>query len=208
MTRTVYIKLNQISQVHEKNVFLKDIGIVACSDQPTASRCRAVKIRTIHSDKKMRYVGSVVDVIEAITKEVPGAEVASVGESDYIIDYEPASAPAYLWQWCKTLFVCLICFSGAAFAIMSFNNDSSVLEVFSEIYRLVMGRESDGLTALELGYCIGLAAGILIFFNHFAKWKLSVDPTPLEVEMRLYEENLNKTLIENDGRRESGVDVS
>ena len=26
--------------------------------------------------------------------------------------------------------------------------------------------------------------------------------------MRLYEDNINKTLIQNDGRKESGVDVS
>ena len=48
----------------------------------------------------------------------------------------------------------------------------------------------------------------LLFFNHFASWKITVDPTPIEVEMRLYEENLNKTLIKNGGRKESGVDVS
>ncbi|MBP3926203.1 MAG: stage V sporulation protein AA, partial [Clostridium sp.] len=51
MTQTVYIKLNQISQVQKKDVFLSDIGTVFCSDKATASRCRAVKIKTIHSDK-------------------------------------------------------------------------------------------------------------------------------------------------------------
>ena len=55
---------------------------------------------------------------------------------------------------------------------------------------------------------MGLAIGIVVFFNHCAAWKLNTDPTPLEVEMRLYEENVNKTLIQNSGRKESGVDVS
>ena len=53
----------------------------------------------------------------------------------------------------------------------------------------------------------GLALGITVFFNHFAKWKLNTDPTPLEVEMRLYEDNISKTLIQNDGRKEQGIDV-
>ena len=208
MTQTVYIKLSQITQVHKKDVFLSDIATVICSDKPTASRCRAVKVRTIHSDARMRYVGSVTDVVTLVTEAVPGVEINSVGESDYIIDYEPPGQPSYFWQWCKTIFGCLICFAGAAFAIMTFNNDASVLDVFSELYRLVMGQESDGITVLEFGYSVGLAVGILIFFNHFAKWKLSTDPTPLEVEMRMYEDNLNKTVIQNDGRKESGVDVS
>ena len=47
-----------------------------------------------------------------------------------------------------------------------------------------------------------------LFFNHFSVWKLSTDPTPLEVEMRLYEDNISKTLIQNDGRKESGIDVT
>lgn len=208
MTQTVYIKLSQITQVHKKDVFLSDIAEVYCSDNPTASKCKAVKIQTVHSDKQMRYMGSIMDVVKKITEQVPEAEVSSVGETDFIIDYLPAAKPRYIWQWIKTIFVCMVCFAGAAFAIMTFNNDASVLDVFKELYRLVMGTESDGLTVLEFGYSAGLAIGILLFFNHFAKWQLSVDPTPLEVEMRLYEDNINKTLIQNDGRKESGVDVS
>ena len=57
MTQTVYVKLNQITQVHEKAVFLSDIAEVYCSDKPTASRCRAVKVQSIHSDKEKRYMG-------------------------------------------------------------------------------------------------------------------------------------------------------
>ena len=55
---------------------------------------------------------------------------------------------------------------------------------------------------------MGLAVGIIAFFNHFAKWKINADPTPLEVEMRLYEDNICKTVIQNDSRKERGIDVS
>ena len=106
------------------------------------------------------------------------------------------------------MFVCMICFCGAAFAIMTFNNDVSVTSVFGEVYRLITGRESNGHTMLEVSYSVGLAVGILAFFNHFAKWKISADPTPLEVEMRLYEDNICKTVIQNDSRKERGIDVS
>ena len=65
-----------------------------------------------------------------------------------------------------------------------------------------------GFTILELSYSIGLALGIIVFFNHFAAYKLNTDPTPLEVEMRLYEDNISKTLIAEDGRKESKIDVT
>ena len=91
---------------------------------------------------------------------------------------------------------------------MTFNNDSNVTDVFANIYYLTMGVESDGFTVLEFSYSVGITIGILVFFNHFAKWKLTADPTPIEVEMRLYEDNLNKTIIQNHGRKEQGIDVS
>lgn len=91
---------------------------------------------------------------------------------------------------------------------MTFNNDVNVTDVFQKVYRLITGEKPQGFTILELSYSVGLAGGILLFFNHFAGWKLNTDPTPLEVEMRLYEENIGKTLIQNDSRKEQEVDVS
>ena len=153
------------------------------------------------------FVGSVLDVIRLITQTDPSIQVENLGEKDFIIDYQKPKAPKILWEWLKTGFVCVICFCGAAFAIMTFNNDASVTDVFGEIYRMVLGQEAGEFTVLELSYSIGLALGVILFFNHFCAWKVNTDPTPLEVEMRLYEDNISKTVIQNDGRKESGIDV-
>ena len=67
--------------------------------------------------------------------------------------------------------------------------------------------QPDGFGLMEAGYSVGLAIGILVFFNHIAVKKLNTDPTPLEVEMRLYEENICKTLIDQAGRKEKEIDV-
>ena len=107
----------------------------------------------------------------------------------------------------KTAFVSAVSSCGAAFAIMTFNNDANVTDVFGNLYRLIMGAEPQGITVLEISYSAGLSLGILVFFNHFASWKITVDPTPIEVEMRLYEENLDKALIQNAGRKEAQTDV-
>lgn len=206
--KTLYLKLNEISEVHEKSVYLKDVAQLYCDDKPTLNRCNALKIKTIHQEKDKRYVENVLEVIQKIHEMDTSIQVNNLGETDFIIDYQKSKSPKYGWQWAKTLFVCVVCFFGAAFAIMTFNNDVSVNDVFKEIYKLVVGQESDGFTILELSYSIGLALGIIVFFNHFSVWKLNTDPTPLEVEMRLYEDNISKTLIQNDGREESGIDVT
>lgn len=206
--KTVYLNVSQISEVHDKNVFVKDIATVYCEDKHVENRVNALKVKTIHSDETRRYMENVLDIIKKIEAEIPSAQVNSLGEVDYIIAYHAPKSPRLWWQWIKTLFVCAICFFGAAFAIMTFNNDVDVTNVFKEVYFVVTGRQSSGFTVLEISYSIGLFLGIVGFFNHFAKWKLNTDPTPLEVEMRLYEENICKTLIDNSARKESDIDVS
>lgn len=206
-TNTVYLNLREITEVRHKDVTVKDVADVYCSDSNIQNKCNAARIKTIRQEKNRRYVENALEVIRILESLDSSIQVNNVGKVEYIIDYQPPKPPRYLWQWTKTLFVCMVCFFGAAFAIMTFNNDVNVKDVFGEIYRLVMGRESDGFTILELTYSIGLALGIIVFFNHFARFKLNTDPTPLEVEMRLYEDNISKTLIQNDSRKEQGIDV-
>ena len=54
---------------------------------------------------------------------------------------------------------------------------------------------------------MGLAAGIILFFNHAGKFKISDDPTPFEVQMRLYEKDVNDTLMTNADRKKVEEDV-
>lgn len=206
-TKTVYLNLQEITEVRHTDVLVKDVADIYCSDQNIQNKCNVVKIKTIHEKKCRRYVENALDVIKKLEAVDSSIQVTNVGKVEYIIDYQPPKSPRYVWQWMKTGFVCLVCFCGAAFAIMTFNNDVSVKDVFGEVYLLITGAESPGFTILEFSYSVGLAVGIIMFFNHFAKWKLNTDPTPLEVQMRLYEDDISKTLIQNDGRKEQGIDV-
>ena len=208
MKHTVYVKLSQITELTHKDVVLKDVAQVYCDDQNVMNKCNSMKVMTVKLDEKRRYIMSALDVTRKLIEMDSTLDVNHVGEVDFIIAYKPPAPPTYVWEWTKTIFVCGICFFGAAFAIMTFNNDVSVTDVFSEIFKLVMGYESGGFTVLEASYSIGLAVGIIGFFNHFASIKLNTDPTPLEVEMRLYEDNISKTLIANDGRKESKIDIT
>ena len=137
MGQTVFISLNQITQVHKKDVFLADIGEVYCSDPHVMSRVKAVKAASIRENREHNYIGNVMDIIEKIQQAAPGADVSNLGETDFIISYKPDKVPSMIWEWTKTVFACLICFFGAMFAIMTFNNDANVKDVFREIYTLV-----------------------------------------------------------------------
>ena len=90
---------------------------------------------------------------------------------------------------------------------MAFNNDVDVTKLFGQIYELATGVETSGFTVLEVSYSVGVASGILIFFNHFGKKRFTVDPTPMEVQMRLYENDIQTTLVENADRKGEEIDV-
>lgn len=208
---TVYLKIAQTTEVYKPDVYIKDIAEVHCQNRSIEAKIKALKVvslKTPEKGKVVTYVGSIMDLLNQVEAAEKNVQISSMGQADFVIHYRPEAGGAVLLQWIKTAVIASISFCGAAFAIMTFNNDASVTDVFGNIYQLVMGAESDGVTMLEFSYSLGVTLGILVFFNHFASWKLTVDPTPIEVEMRLYEDNVGKTLIQNHGRKERGIDVS
>ena len=208
MSDILYLKLEKISLVKEKTVRLGQVATLWCADKKLEKRLSQMKLLEIEGSGDRRYVMSVMAVIEKLSKEEKDLQVSNLGETDFIIDYQPGTGSSDWWNWVKTIFVCVTMLIGGAFAIMTFNNDGCVAEIFEQLYLSVMGTESDGLTVLEIGYSVGLPLGILLFFNHFSKVSFSKDPTPIEVQMRSYENDVNDTLIQNAGREETGIDVS
>ena len=71
----------------------------------------------------------------------------------------------------------------------------------------MIGKESDGVTELEIFYAIGMPIGIMVFYNHIGKKKVTHDPTPIQVEMRKYEQDVDTTFIKNASREGKSIDV-
>ena len=204
---TLYIKGDRNVEVTEQDVFLKDIVSMECSDKKFLPKLQTVKILKLHGNREQRYVVSVLEIIACIHAAYPEVEVQNLGEADIIVTYENQKTPPYLWHILKVAVVAAIIFLGSAFSIMAFNNDVGVTKLFGQIYELVMGKQSDGFTVLEVTYSIGLTFGILGFFNHFGKKRFTVDPTPMEVQMRLYENDIQTALVENASRRKEELEV-
>lgn len=204
---TLYIKGDQSVEVQKRDVTLGDLLTMEYVDGAVLAKLKTLKVLKFPETGKHRYVVSVMKLIQIIHAEYPNMEIQNLGAADIIIAYEmPKSTKKWL-QYVKTVLVFLITFVGASFAIVTFNNDSNVTKLFSQIYELFMGQEKQGFSILELMYCIGVVIGILVFFNHFGKKKFTADPTPIEVEMRLYENDIQTTLIQSDGRKGVEVDV-
>lgn len=220
MAETIcYIKLNRNIETASDDVFLKDLGSISCADKSVAAKAKSMKVYTFQRTQggkgkrgrnkgdECRCVISVLKIIAMLEAICPGVTVQSVGESEMLVERVNPEAHKKFSLILKIFLVSLICFCGTAFTIMAYHNDIVISEAFSQIYRIVMGHEPDGLNVLEVSYSIGLVLGIIIFFNHVGGRRLTKDPTPIEVEMRKYEYDVNDTLVENAEREGKTIDV-
>lgn len=209
-SNTVYIKADRNIEVAKASVMLGDVLKIECTDPAMLARIRSIHLLTFHhpeNKRQRRTVVSVLKVIQKIHEIYPDTTVENIGEADFIVTYEEQDGKGGIVHAAKIAVVVLISFFGAAFSTMAFNNDVGVTKMFGQIYELLTGTKSNGFTILEFTYCIGIVIGILTFFNHFGKRRLSVDPTPMEVEMRLYENDIQTTLVETYSRKEQELDV-
>lgn len=204
---TLYVKGNRNVEVKKREVTLGDLLTMECSNPTVATRLKTLKVWKIPEGKEQRYVISILKLISCIHQVYPKLEVQNLGETDLIITLEEQETPSKWVYVAKTILVILITFFGAAFSMMAFNNDVDAGKLFASIYYWITGEKSTGITILEVSYSVGITLGILIFFNHFGKRRFSVDPTPMEVQMRLYENDIQTTLVEDAARKAEELDV-
>lgn len=200
MSDTLYLQLDTNMEVHHPHVYLQDIAKLSCSNSKILNRVRVLPVTNLDPDKPGRYVMSAMDLVDLIQKKEPDLDITTIGEANFIVTYQKEPVPNLIWRWLKVIFVCLATFFGAAFSIMTFNNDVDVGGLFGQIYMQVTGQASNGFTILEISYSIGIGLGVLFFFNHFGRMKITDDPTPMQVQMRLYEDDVNTTIIEEMDR--------
>ncbi len=197
---TVYLKCDRNVEIQSPDAFLKDLGSLRCQDASVSAKCKSLKVHHFQDKGPKRVVISALKLVELMEEACPNISVEIVGETDVLVEWVDVNRHKSWQQGVKVALVCLVSFFGTAFTIMAYHNDVGINEVFTEVYRIVMNREPGGLNVLEVSYSIGLAAGIIVFFNHVGGRRLTKDPTPIEVAMRNYEKDVDMTLIETAGR--------
>ena len=206
MKKVLYLKVEQSVEVSKRDVTIKDVAKLECIEKSILNRLNSEKLFTMESKKGSRKAVSVLYLVEKIHEIYPELEVQNLGETDFVVSYHPEKQPKIL-EILKIFFVSVISFFGSMFAMMTFNEDVSTRESFDKLYTWVMGYEPSGITILEVTYSIGVSVGILVFFNHIGKKYITNEPSPVEVEMAGYEQQVNQTLIKQMSRKGKEVDV-
>lgn len=195
MSDILYLQTEKNVEVHSPEIYLQDVAKLTCSNAKVLNRNRVRRVFQIPDGKPGRYVVSALELARAVAEAEENVDVTHIGEANLVITYEKQKTGELWKSRAKTIFVCLVTFFGAAFSIMTFNTDVNTFGLFFRLYRQMTGEISNGHTILEFTYSLGVGMGVIFFFNHFGKGKITQDPTPMEVQMRVYEDDVNKTLI-------------
>lgn len=207
----LYIALEQSTLVASKRVHIEDIATVFCLNQDISYDVKKTELFTFTDNEQEQSVITILKIIEAISTKHKNVIVQSIGSPETIVYYRNLNSSHKLNGKIKALFLMLLAFFGTAFSIMSYNGDVGAIDLLEDLYTMFTGNDSATANAgFSLGiivYSLGLAIGMIIFFNHGINKNKSDDPTPLQVQMRLYENDVNQTIIVNSERNNKTIDV-
>ena len=145
-----------------------------------------------------RIVIDLIHVLHILRNVDPTFDIQSVGHDQTLVHiYDVKKKPNFL----LVVFVWFTLFIGSGLAIMNFHVDVSMKEVHQRIYQLITGQQVDHPYIIQIPYSLGIGIGMLMFFNHVFRKRFNEEPSPLEVEVFLYEQNVDQyTLVEQMGQ--------
>lgn len=153
-----------------------------------------LNIKLDHVNEGQTIVITALDVIKRIRMECPHVRIHLVGNNDCLVTVKGRELK--LWQrWLGVAMVSLILFFGSGMAVMNFHTDVSMPKVHQQIYWIVTGVELEHPIVMQIPYSLGIGFGMLLFFNHLFRKEINNEPTPLEVEMFLYQQNVNQYIL-------------
>lgn len=206
MADLLYLKLSESCLAEKKKVRVKDVATVMCRNPDIKYGVEKLEIMTFAGTRQQQVV-SVMYILELIQKSFPDCFVELVGATDVVVYYRTYDTSDKAKQLFKFILVCLIAFFGAGFSIMSYNSDVNMSGQLDVMENIFVGNDANSYPIAGIAYSVGLFIGIILFFNHGAKKKFTDDPTPLQVQMRQYEQEVNQTVITDADRKKESLDA-
>ncbi len=200
--REVYIQLkdNQVA-INPANLKIKDVAIIL-ADKSLKEKLLNLEVLCKEDMKKKYIVISILTVIEKMKEAHPTLSIIPVGESELLVKIEESSPKnKKVTTYLKLGMVAAVLFAGTGLAIMNFHADVNMGEAHKVLYKLITGNDENRPLILQIPYSLGIGLGMALFFNHVYP-KHSNEPSPMEVEMYLYKQNMDEYLLDNEKNTE------
>ncbi|MCI8427233.1 MAG: hypothetical protein HFJ03_06840 [Lachnospira sp.] len=196
MKETLYIQIQKSIHIDKPTLYVSDIGELFCQDKTIENEISHIVLKNLKDKKGIRVCMNAIDVVKEIQSKYPNVDVNSIGEPEFIVEYAVHKPRPRVLEFAIVFFVAAFTFLGSMYAIMAYNNDVGTVEIFENVYEFLGLSDYSDNNVLEIAYGIGLALGIIVFYNHFGSFKITKDPTPIQVEMDKYQKDIDDTLID------------
>jgi len=195
---SVYIRLKKrISIEKYQEVKLSDAAHVLAEDKKIEQQLKQLVLYKHQQQDGNRVVIDLLQIIDLIKSRWGQLQIEVYGDPQILVMIsEKAGKPRYL-----LLVICwLLLFCGSGLALMNFHADVNMKDTHIRIVELITGERVEHPLWFQIPYAIGVGIGMVLFFNHIFKKKFNEEPNPLEVEMFMYQENVNTYVIAEEIR--------
>lgn len=210
-SKTVYLVLPQSILVTEKSVTIKDIATVFCENPDITYEIEKINVYMFNNSIKDYTVISCLYLIQKIQCMYKDIDIKALGETETIVYYKKNPNEKKLSQAVKAAFLMLLTFLGTSYSIMSYNGDVGAIDLMEKLYTLFTAQTPQvapmGFMLGIISYSLGLFIGMIVFFNHGFNKNSKSEPTPLQVQMRQYEKQINESIILDSNRKGKTTDV-
>lgn len=197
MENLVYVRMRHRVQARQDQVVkMRDIAKIL-GPEPIVRSLEDKNVLKVTEEDNNIIIVDLIQLIKKIRELEGDIEIQAVGPAQTIIEviYEKkkVSWPLFVSVW-------LLLFIGAAITIMNFHVDVSMQTVHQNLFEIITGREDSKPLLIQIPYSIGLGLGMILFFNHFFRKRFNEEPSPLEVEMFNYQQDLDQYVIMHENK--------
>ncbi|MFC4302723.1 stage V sporulation protein AA [Cohnella boryungensis] len=198
-SKVVYVRLRRRAVISpEANVTLGDVARLVTEAGLQAKLERLPLHRVTSGDGNLLLI-DMLQVVKAIREAEPGMVIETFGEPHVLL--EVSSGGEIKPRRFILTMAWLLLFFGSGMAMMNFHADVNMPAVQRRITELITGSSAAHPWVFQIPYSIGIGMGMLLFFNRLLRKRLNDEPNPLEVEMFMYQENVNHYVITEEYRK-------
>lgn len=179
------IKLNEIIDIYTEPEFKKKIEQIE------------YEISDLNTNNT--YIISLISVIDLIKTRYSFSTITVIGDSEAVVNFKDKQLQNNTrFIGLRVAIVCVLLFVGAITAIINFHSDVNMRVAHQTIYKAITGIQTETPYLLQIPYSLGIGVGMSVFFNHIFKKRINNEPSPLEVEMYLYQQNMDEYIKNNN----------
>lgn len=189
MQGIIYLRMKKHYQTSEKKkIRLGDIAHISGNETIVAKLNQIVIYEIVKEDLQVCIIEGFT-VVQKLQKHFPELDLQLLGPYQTIIHI---TKKRRLPRVTFVLVVWLLLFVGSAMTIMNFHYDVSMQSVQQRLHYLFTGEEEKYPLWMQIPYSLGLGLGMILFFNHVFKKRFNEEPSPLEIEIYKYQQDIDQ----------------